>query len=513
MKPTYMKQADSTGRLRSRGGAGIWTIMALIIVPAVLAMVGFVGLKASGSDPAAETTSALDTGQWFEVTRQSFDLNVVASGELEAKKKVEVKSQVKGRQPIIEVVEEGTFVKQGDVLVTLQADDINDKIEQEQLNVEKARADHITATQNLEIEKNEATSSVKTAEVELALAQLDLDKWLNGEVPQKRRELDLSLDKAVRRLARAERDHKLSVDLAAQKFISLNELEDSDIEKIEADNALETAKLAIAVYDDYTYQREEKAKNSTREQAEGELDRTIRKNQSKIARMEADLNSKTRTLAIREDRLAELETQLVNTTITAPQAGMVVYATSVGSRWQRRDPIVAGREVRFNETLILLPDTRQMVAALRVHESRLSQIQLDQKATLTIDARPGQTVPCKVIHIGVTAEDGGWWNPNLREYKIKVELPVDLDDSLKPAMRCSGEIILGRVEDALAVPIQAVFSEGEDKLCYMRSGRKRIRRQVITIGRASESLVEILSGLESGQQVLMRKPEPGEEVK
>lgn len=503
------KKSDHSSLFRCQGSVGLWTVLVLTAIP-ILAVIGLLGVRAVQSDSAQSDGGSTDVGQWYEVTKRSFDLTVIASGELEAKQKVEVKSHVNGQQPIIEVVEEGTFVKEGDLLVKLDDDDIKDKIEQEQLNVEKARADKIAAEQNLVIEKNEADSAHKAAEVKLSLAQLDLEKWANGEVRQKRSELKLAREKATRRFERAKRDHELSKDLAAQKFISANELEDSYIEQIEAENGLATAELAIEVYEKYTFQREEKAKNSDREQAQGELERTLRKNQSKIARLEADLSSKTRTLAIREDRLAELNTQLENTTILAPQEGMVVYSTSVGRR--RRDPIVAGRQIRFNETIILLPDTRQMVAALRVHESRLSQIKIDQNAIVTIDARPGKSIACKVIHIGVTAEDSGWWNPNLREYKVKVELPANIDDSLKPAMRCSGEIIVGQVVDTFSVPIQAVFAQGQEKFCYLRAGRNKVRRQPVTIGRASESFVEITDGLELGQSVLMRTPKPNEQI-
>ena len=109
------------------------------------------------------------------------------------------------------------------------------------------------------------------------------------------------------------------------------------------------------------------------------------------------------------------------------------------------------------------------------------------------------------------AEDGGWINPNLREYKVKADLPAEIV-GLKPAMRCSAEIVTGQVQEAIAVPVQAVFSEAEEHFCYVPAGRNSIQRTPVTLGRASESFVEIVKGLKSGDTVLLRHPRPGEEI-
>ncbi len=494
----------------SVGLIGLRAVAALVVVVVVLALWGAVELSTTDATdaPPPDAASAND-GEWFFVARRSFDMTVVASGELEARDQVEVKSEVGGRVAIVEIVEEGTFVKEGDFIAKLEDDAIQDKIEEEVLRVETARASKIAAEQEFEIAINETQSDAKAAEVKLALAKLDLAKWLNGEVKQKRRELDLALEKAERRVTRAVEDLELSKELHEQQFISRNELDDSVIEELEAKNALETAKLDIEVYEEFAYNRDSKQKNSDVEQAEAGLERTLRKNDSRVEKLQADLDSKRRTLSIREGKLEDLNTQFENTRIVAPRDGLVVYASSVGPHWRRRDPIIPGRQIRFNETIVLLPDTRQMVASLRVHEALLPQVEEGQQVNVTIDARPTQPFGGEVLTIAIMAEDGGWLNPQLREYKVRVALPAGADESLKPGMRCSGEVLVGRVDNAIAVPVQAVFTEGDERFCYVPSGRQ-VRRQVVTIGKASEAYVEILDGLEPGVRVLMRSPRPGE---
>lgn len=487
--------------------------VALAVVVAVAAGLWAVLGVGSANVPSLTDTTDGRGPTWAQVQRRSFPLIVTASGELEAKQKVEIKNLIQKTKPtIIDIVEEGAQVTQGDLLVTLDGEEIRQALEQETLDVENSQAQEVAAREELAIAESESESDLAAKGVELDLARLTLSKWEKGDLPQKRQELATALETARRKLDRAERDLKESEGLYEQKFISLSELEDAQIALIEAKDALAKAKMDGEVYEQYTRPSEERTNRSAVDQAEDELERAERKNASKVAQNQADLLSKQRTLAIHEAKLAELEKEMEATKLLAPQDGLVVYASSVGnSRW-RNDPIAPGRQVRFNETIILLPDTRQMVASLNVHEALVPQVEQGHEVNVTVDARPGERIEGTVSTIAVMAEDGGWLNPQLREYKVKVDLPEGLDMSLKPGMRCTGEVRTGQVDDALAVPVQAVFSEGRERFCYVPvgGGSEQVRKQGVKIGRASDTLVEIKSGLEEGTLVLLRRPRAGE---
>lgn len=490
-----------------------WVLIASVLMAIIVAIPLTLGLaSAKDHDKQEQPDTQADQGQWYRVERKSFDLEINASGELEAKDQIEVKSNVRGRPEIISIVKEGTTVSEGDLLVKLDREELQEQLESYQLSLANAQASFIKAEQSMEIQQNDAESARKKAEVALVLAELELEKWRNGTVPQKKRELQLALEKSQRRVARAKRDLELSEQLHEQEFISDNELEDAQIELIEAHAAEKSALLDVDVFNKYTYETDRRKKTSDLEQAEAELDRTKRKNISNLAQREAELINAKRTLAIRKEAVTEVQQQLEETNIYAPSDGLVVYSTSTGSRWHRSNPMAAGRAVRFNETIIYLPDTRQMVAVLRVHEAMIPQVEIGQPVYVTIDARPGQIVQGKVTHISTMAEDAGWANPQLREYLVRVELPNGLDTSLKPAMLATGRIVTGNVEDALAVPVQAVMTEGEEHFVYVPSRGERVRRQTVKIGRSSETMVEILSGVSAGDLVLLRQPRPGELV-
>jgi RND family efflux transporter MFP subunit len=488
----------------SRRRRVFWLGLAALVVAVGLGVA--LGLGRS-PDPSAAGPSA-GSPAWYPVARRSFDLTVIAAGELEAKTKVEVKCEVEGASTIVSIIDEGTRVKAGDTLVTLADDDIKAKIEEALLNVETAKASKVAAEQAMAIQENESASQIKAAQLKVTLAGLDLAKWQKGTDPQQDRDLKLALEKAKRGLQRAKDDLALSEQLFAENFISKNERDDDRTALLEAQSGLATAELNVEVYRDYTRPKEEKQATSDLEQASAELERTKRKADSDLASLRADLQSKVRSYKIREDRLEKLRDQLAKTVIKAPEDGMVVYSTSIGPAWRRQSPMSQGRQLRMGESILILPDTRQMVAALKVNEALIARIKPDLPVSVTIDALGARPIMGNVSQIGVTAEDGGFMNPDLREYVVRVDLPPNID-TLKPAMRASGEIKLGRVEGALAVPVQAVFTEGTDRFCYIPEGAG-VHKQPVKIGRASEVYAEVTSGLKEGDRVLLRKPGAGE---
>jgi multidrug efflux pump subunit AcrA (membrane-fusion protein) len=60
------------------------------------------------------------------------------------------------------------------------------------------------------------------------------------------------------------------------------------------------------------------------------------------------------------------------------------------------------------------------------------------------------------------------------------------------------------------VPVQAVFTDGRDQFVYVPASGRQVRRHAVQVGRASEAMAEVLSGLSGGERVLLRKPRAGE---
>src|SRR5690606_8792992 len=218
-------------------------------------------------------------------------------------------------------------------------------------------------------------------------------------------------------------------------------------------------------------------------------------------------DSKQYQLDSAKEKLEELREQLRNCVVVAPSPGLVVYYSSLESGNRRNDgqPPQVGTELYPNEPVMILPDTTQMIATVKVSEALSGLIKPGQRATVTSDAMPHQPIMGEVLSIGVLAESGGWRDPNRRDYTVRVLLENGADLGLKPAMRCRANIYVDRVEDSLHVPVQAVFRNGPLAYVYVPQDGGYAQRKV-AIGRASELYIEIKDGVNEGDLVLLYEP-------
>jgi hypothetical protein len=127
-----------------------------------------------------------------------------------------------------------------------------------------------------------------------------------------------------------------------------------------------------------------------------------------------------------------------------------------------------------------------------------------------VDSQSGTPIEATVKQVGVMAQSGGWMNPDLREYSVRVALPENAGTDLKPGMRANGEILTGRVDNAISIPVQAVFAHGDAHYSYVPSSGGKVQRQTVALGQSNESFVAVTEGLAPGDRVLLRRPRPSE---
>jgi len=485
--------------------------MLIAVLAIVIALAGSAAFawRAMGSDSAAECARDL-----HQISRETFDIDVNATGELEARNQTEIRSQLETPAAIVYVVDEGKMVNKGDLLVELASDSIENQIEDETLRVEEARNNLIAAENAYDIQVSENDAALRQSQLKLELSQIAYDKWNKGDLVKQREQLELAIEKAKRQLDRWTDKYAQSQKLYKSEFLSLDELKQDEIQLLQAKADVKTADRNKWVFETFELDQKFKQLRSDVEEAKAEIERVKQQNASRLASKEADRANRKRTLSIREDRLAKLEEQLKATKMYATTDGLVVYATSTSKgrgmiMMGSSEQIEIGKNVRPNETIIVLPDTSEMVASVRVHESMAGKVHRGQATTVRIDALPNQAFTGKVIDVSVLAESGGWRDPNLREYTVKIGLDADnANMTLKPAMRVEAEIQINQSIDQLAVPLQAIFHEGRIAYVYKEMGGGRFTRTPIKVGERSDTTAQILAGLEEGDSVLLREPSP-----
>lgn len=488
-----------------------------VLVPAIavvclLAVIGgsayyMIAVRSNGSGPDTQSP------EWDTVTRRDIQVKVTAVGALVARDQYDLVNIIEHRDdPVIEsVIAEGTWVQEGDWLLTLSAPSIISERDEMESRVREQEAEVEETRRNLAIEKDTLAAAEAKAHLAVELAQLAFDQWEQGTEPQKELALQLALEKAQRELEQAQRELELSKELYEQKFISRTELEQDEIRFIEAENALQTANLSIEAYQAYERVMEEKTLRSDIEEAEAELSRTLRKNENQLELLNARIDNEVNELDQRNFRLERMQRMADAVELTAPRAGLVIYGSTIGSGYDRRIPIRQGARVWGGRRILVITDTTHLQARVNVHESRIRDIRPGQQVDVRLVARPNLLLAGTVLSKSNSANVENAGNPALAEYSVLVELPPDEGEhELKPGMSCSAEIAIRTIPNALAVPIQAVHTEGEEHFVYVPAPRGKVRRQVIEVGKASDTLVEVLGGIKDGQSVLLRNPQPGE---
>ena len=479
----------------------------LIVGVLVLVVAAALGVVLVQNQDQSPSRSGSDL---YAVSRGSFDITIPSSGELVALQQIEVRNRLESQATITEIIDEGASVKAGDLLLRLNDEDIRNRIKDAEDAVNNAESALIASEASLAIRRSAAASEYDRAELDLRLAILARDAWIEGEDKARREQLASALETADINFKRLDARLANSIRLHEEQFISYDELERDRIEKIEAEARLKQARRDIEVYLEYTYHEQKALVESDVEQAEAELERVQQRHEAELETARADVVSKRHQLESRKERLADLRTQLEHTVVRAPSDGLVVYASSMEShRRGNDDPPQVGTNLSRNELVMVLPDTSKMVAAVKVNEALSGLIKRGQRARITSDARPNAPITGEVLNVGVLAESGGWRDPTRRDYTVRILLDEIDGMNLRPSMRCRAEIFIDRVEDALYVPVQSVHREGREALVY-RPVSGGFEAKPVRLGQSSELYVQVLDGLSEGDRVLLREPQSSE---
>lgn len=487
------------------------TTVVVVAIISLATVLGTATLLVRSTSSVGDGNGAADR---HVVRRGAFDITVPASGELAALKQIEIHNRLETRAVITEITEEGKLVKAGDILLRFNDEELRSKTKDAEEAVIGAQNDMDSALADLEINENNSESEVAKAQLKVELADLALKGWREGEVVTARQDLALAKQIAEMNFNRLQQRFEASERLYEKEFISLDEFKQDEIALVEAEARLKQTELDSQVYEKYTYVKERKQKESDLRQAQDELVRVQQRQHAEVSKARSNVVSKQRQLASKQDRLKKYQQQLEYCTITAPQDGLVVHATSLQNyRYMMGggQSLQVGTELYRNQLAMVLPDTSQMVAEVKVTESLSGLIEPGQRAIVTSDALPDVVLRGEVLSIGVMAQAGGWSDPNRRDYTVKIKLTEGNDLGLKPSMRCTAEINVRRIEDSLFVPIQAVFRTGPLSYVYLPQGSGFAQRRV-QLGEASELFLQILDGLTEGDVVLLREPTVGEIV-
>ena len=171
----------------------------------------------------ARASAPTDTALVAPVKRGEFKVTVTTSGELRARKFVQITVPANAQQAdayqmkISSIVPEGTVVKAGDVVAELDRSTLASKMAEVSLALTKAQAVYEQATLDSTLNLSKAREEMKTMELGLEEKKLAKEQSIY-EAPTVRRQAEIDYTKAERALAQAKIDYKTKTEQAQAKM-------------------------------------------------------------------------------------------------------------------------------------------------------------------------------------------------------------------------------------------------------------------------------------------------------
>ncbi len=490
-KPVLDGAAKRRPPAKSRRRA--WKLVLLVAALAALAW-GFKHLVFPSPVLGLEITAT--------VRRATLPVVVSERGELESSKSVEVRCMVEGNQnKLVKILPEGNRVKEGEVVVEFDADQIKRSLADQEVKYKQAEGKMKAAQGEYEVAKNKADTDNKKAELDVILAKLDRDKYLQGEykveVDDKRGALEL----ARRDFQEAEEKLVNYRKMYRQNYLSLEQLRIKESEVLQKKYLVDRDEAKLMVLEKFTKQRQEVELTAKAEEAERAVQRAKSTGAASVDKARSELEAAEVTVRLEKTILDNWKKQLDHCIVKAPQTGILVYSKE--RWWDDSTRIQAGAVVHYQQPLFSLPDLTQMQMKVKIHEALVKKVQAEQKAEIRIDAYPNMVLHATVKKVATLANAEAWFDRAVKEYETIMHIDdLPTDAGLKPGMTGNVKIFVKELPDVLIVPVQAVSQQEGQHYGYV-VGDKGTRRREVAVGDNNDKFVEIKSGLEEGEKVTL----------
>lgn len=351
--------SDTTVKVGIMGTLVIRSVLLLLVVGAVAGAAVFSNQSSSSSDTSNVMTHV--------VSRSSLEVVVTENGTVESSNNKEIKCLVKGGSTVLWVIETGTMVNPGDVLVRLDQSQIEDNILAKQITYESALASKITA------------------ESDVAVAETSITEYLMGTYIKNLRTIEKDIFDSKQAVTQAELKYSSAERLAAKGAIRSLQLEQEQFQVASAMKALQVKETELETLEKYQKEKEVQTLRSD-----------LRVAQAQLASFDASLQ-------LEKTRLDRETEQLKNCIITADVAGMVIFPSMAA--WKDTPDIEEGAVVREQQTLLMIPDVSKMQVKVGIHESKVDRLKLGMKAKVHLQ---GLVIEGKVAEIAEVTKPAGW---------------------------------------------------------------------------------------------------------
>jgi len=444
-------------------GKKLRRLMMFLFFAAALGAAGW-GLKATVLKTAPQELLTC------RVTSGTFVHEVTERGELESSANLEVRCEVESRDgkgmKILQIVPEGTVVKEGDLLFKLDDSGLRSERTVQQIAV------------------NAAESAATQAKNELEAAEFAKREYELGTFVQDEEKAESELFVARENLQRAEAYLTHSKKLESRGYSSATATEADSFAVEKCRKELGVAETKLKVLREYT-----RAK-------------TLKKHEADIKNADAKLKSEQAKFELESVKLTKIDAQLAKCVVLATRPGQVVYDHEQDN-WRGEDYMIKeGAVVYERRVVIRLPEPTKMQVKAKVVESKVDRLKVGMPASITIEGLQGMVLQGRVAKVNDYPAQGNWFNQAVKEYETIVEV-LETPAGLRPGMSAQVAIRVESLPDATQAPVQAIAEINGQHYCLVREKGESLVPRSVKLGSSNDKFLVIRDGVRKDEELLL----------
>jgi HlyD family secretion protein len=392
------------------------------------------------------------------IVRGTFQRTVNSIGELKAARSSMIVSPFEGK--IVRLLPEGSAVKEGEPLLWMDTDDLDENLKDHEASLLLAQKD------------------LESAREEYRLQEIQNEYNLKGE--------EARVELAEQRLQDAEQKYATEKELVERNISARTKLEEAELSMTQAGVELRSARINLL---------------KTREN----LASNVRVKQTGIDRAQLEIERIER-------QIRDVKSRIDTAILRAPTDGEVAYFRI----WKNgtNAKVAEGDQVWPRLNLMEIPDRSQMLAVAPVNELDVAEVREGQAAEIYLDAVPGRsfagTVDRKsIVPIDTSQSGGGRFGgasgtSGPKEFEVRITL-ADREPYFYQGMTATVRIVTTALENSLMVPLESLTLE-DDKVGIFRASSDGGQFVPVEVLQTNDRVAAVKGSATETDRVYLRHP-------
>lgn len=371
----------------------------------------------------------------------------------------------------------GDSVKAGDVLFEIDDTDAKFQVEQAQAAVDSARAALESAQANIQ----KAQTGVQQAQATLQSAEANYQVNIEGNLKTQIQQMESNVNTYEIQYNDILKNLERTKILYESGIVTQTELENiqssADKMKLQLDNA----KNELELNKNKIQEEMKKLSQATVEQAQAAVEQSY----VTVEQSKATASQSQAAISQAGISLQNAQKQLDDTKVKAEIDGVIGNIN-----------ISKGSTVNVQSQTMTISSQQKMKVSFGVSENVINKITTGSKVYVTISAVSSEPFETEISKLSYTADK------QTKLYTIEAYINND-DNRIKSGMFAHIQFVTDKKENVIAVPLNTVIEQNDEKFVYIVDKNDIARKIIVETGLKNEKYVEIVSGLNIGDTVVV----------